>query len=139
MRKKFYKLQRRLEDYEVTNDLLAVKLKITAPTLRARFKGTQGWKYSETSFQRVRQLSMADGERGKRERVLISVGSFITFTESSGGTIIRGRPRSTMNEQNKTLLRTAIGFSDDREREAAGLASDPSSDEHSEKISLLFI
>ena len=82
---------------------------------------------------------MADGERGKRERVLISVGSFITFTESSGGTIIRGRPRSTMNEQNKTLLRTAIGFSDDREREAAGLASDPSSDEHSEKISLLFI
>ena len=47
MRKKFYKLQRRLEDYEVTNDLLAVKLKITAPTLRARFKGTQGWKYSE--------------------------------------------------------------------------------------------
>lgn len=47
MRKKFYKLQRRLEDYEVTNDILAVKLKITAPTLRARFKGTQGWKYSE--------------------------------------------------------------------------------------------
>ena len=47
MRKKFYKLQRRLEDCDISNDLLAVKLRMTLPTLRSRLKGTQSWKADE--------------------------------------------------------------------------------------------
>lgn len=47
MRKKFYKLQRRLEDCDISNDLLAVKLRMTLPTLRSRLKGTQSWKSDE--------------------------------------------------------------------------------------------
>lgn len=47
MRRKFYKLQRRLEDYDISNDLLAVKLRMTLPTLRSRLNGTQSWKSDE--------------------------------------------------------------------------------------------
>lgn len=47
MRKKFLKLQRRLEDYDISNELLAVKLRMTMPTLRSRLKGTVGWKSEE--------------------------------------------------------------------------------------------
>lgn len=47
MRRKFYKLQRRLEDCDISNDLLAVKLRMTLPTLRSRLKGTQSWKSDE--------------------------------------------------------------------------------------------
>lgn len=47
MRRKFYKLQRRLEDCDISNDLLAVKLRMTLPTLRSRLKGTQSWKADE--------------------------------------------------------------------------------------------
>lgn len=47
MRRKFYKLQRQLEDYDISNDLLAVKLRMTLPTLRSRLNGTQSWKSDE--------------------------------------------------------------------------------------------
>ncbi|MCI6958966.1 MAG: DUF739 family protein [Oscillospiraceae bacterium] len=47
MRRKFYKLQRRLEDCDISNDLLAVKLRMTLPTLRSRLNGTQSWKSDE--------------------------------------------------------------------------------------------
>lgn len=47
MRKKYLKLQRRLEDYDISNDLLAVKLRMTLPTLRSRLKGTQSWRSDE--------------------------------------------------------------------------------------------
>lgn len=47
MRKKFVKLQRQLEDYDISNDLLAVKLRMTLPTLRSRLNGTQSWKSDE--------------------------------------------------------------------------------------------
>lgn len=47
MRRKFLKLQRRLEDYDISNDLLAVKLRMTLPTLRSRLNGTQSWKSDE--------------------------------------------------------------------------------------------
>lgn len=47
MRRKFLKLQRRLEDYDISNNLLAVKLRMTLPTLRSRLNGTQSWKSDE--------------------------------------------------------------------------------------------
>lgn len=47
MRRKFYKLQRQLEDCDISNDLLAVKLRMTLPTLRSRLNGTQSWKSDE--------------------------------------------------------------------------------------------
>ena len=47
MRRKFLKLQRRLEDCDISNDLLAVKLRMTLPTLRSRLKGTQSWRSDE--------------------------------------------------------------------------------------------
>lgn len=47
MRRKYLKLQRRLEDYDISNDLLAVKLRMTLPTLRSRLNGTQSWKSDE--------------------------------------------------------------------------------------------
>lgn len=47
MRRKFYKLQRQLEDCDISNNLLAVKLRMTLPTLRSRLNGTQSWKSDE--------------------------------------------------------------------------------------------
>lgn len=57
MRKKFYKLQRRLEDCDISNDLLAVKLRMTLPTLRSRLKGTQSWKSDEIIICQLAEIA----------------------------------------------------------------------------------
>ena len=47
MYRKFLKLQRRLEDYDIPIPLLAIKLRVSMPTLRSRLRGASGWRYEE--------------------------------------------------------------------------------------------